>query len=224
MDLETSLSGTALGAVGALVIAAYTRINAWLRAKGACAHWAVGALVACVGMGSMFSGWGLLCVAAPARRMLWLQVPGGAVCALALAIYAAGARQVGRLGRLTHYSLDLETRGIYHRVRHPQALALCVLAAGLAPVSGSLPYLLTLPLWLGFWVAYTYLEEQYELIPAYGEQYLRYREATPRILPRWTASRLPARPSPPEPAIWMTSSPARSFSHDPDDAPSSARL
>jgi len=87
----------------------------------------------------------------------------------------------------------VETSGIYNRVRHPQALALCVLAMGLALLSGSLPYLITLPLWIGFWTAYTYLEEKCELIPAFGEQYQRYREETPRILPRL----VPRAPSPP---------------------------
>lgn len=194
MDLRLSLPGLALGIVGALIIAAYTKVNARMRAKGARAQWAVGALTACVGMGSMFCGWGLLYAARPAWRTLWLQIPGGAACVLALVIYAMSARHVGRLGRPAHYSLDLETHGIYNQVRHPQALALCVLAVGLALLSGSLPYLITLPLWLSFWTAYTYLEERCELIPAYGEQYLRYREATPRILPRLT----PRAPAPPQ--------------------------
>ena len=144
-------------------------------------------------MGSMFCGWGLLCVAQPAWRAPWLQIPGGAACVLALAIYAVSARHVGRLRGPARYSLDLETSGIYDRVRHPQALALCVLAVGLALLSGSLPYLITLPLWIGFWTAYTYLEEKCELIPAFGEQYLRYREQTPRISPA-ALSRGPASP------------------------------
>jgi protein-S-isoprenylcysteine O-methyltransferase Ste14 len=193
MNVWKSLLGLALGILGALVIAAYTKINARTRAKGARSHWTVGALTACVGMGSMFCGWGLLCVAQPAWRALWLQIPGGAACVLALAIYAVSARHVGRLRGPARYTLDLETSGIYNRVRHPQALALCVLALGLALLSGSLPYLITLPLWIGFWTAYTYLEEKCELIPAFGEQYQRYREETPRILPRL----VPRAPSPP---------------------------
>ena len=91
---------------------------------------------------------------------------------------------MGRICKPAHYSLDLEARGLYARVRHPQVLSLCVLAAGLAPLSGSLPYLTTLPIWIGFWIGYTYLEEKYELIPAFGERYLHYRDTTPHILPR----------------------------------------
>jgi protein-S-isoprenylcysteine O-methyltransferase Ste14 len=194
MNLGFSPLGLALGILGALVIAAYTKINARMRAKGARSHWTVGALTAVVGMGSMCCGWGLLCMAQPAWHTPWLQIPGGATCLLGLAIYAVSARHVGRLRGPAHYSLDLETSGLYDRVRHPQALALCVLAVGLAPLSGSLPYLATLPIWIGFWTGYTYLEERYELIPAFGEQYLRYRDATPRIVPR----RRPRTPSPPD--------------------------
>ena len=192
LDLWKSIPGVALGILGALVIAAYTKINAGTRKKGAGSHWAVGALAATLGMASMFLGWGLLCVSRPAFRTPWLQVPGGAACALALGIYASSARRVGRLRGPARYSLDLETGGIHGWVRHPQALALCVLAVGLAFLSGSFPYLATLPVWLGFWVGYTYLEEKNELIPAFGEKYLRYRDQTPRILPRLFRNRGPA--------------------------------
>jgi protein-S-isoprenylcysteine O-methyltransferase Ste14 len=184
MDVWNSLLGCAIGLVGAFVIAAYTRLNSRMRAKGARAHWAVGALTGSIGMASMFCGWALLGLAEPVFWTPWLQIPGDAACVLALAVYAISARQVGRLRGPTHYSLDLKTSGIYNRVRHPQALALCILAVGWALLSGSLPYLITLPLWIGFWTAYTYLEEKYELIPAFGEKYLRYRNETPRILPR----------------------------------------
>jgi protein-S-isoprenylcysteine O-methyltransferase Ste14 len=184
MSLWKSLLGLALGILGALVIAAYTKINSKTRTKGARSHWTVGALTASLGMASMFCGWALLCLASPAVRTPWLQIPGGVACVLALAIYAASARYVGRLRGPARYSLDLETSGIYSRVRHPQALALCLLAVGLAALSGSLPYLVTLPIWIGFWTGYTYLEEKSELIPAFGEKYLRYREETPRIVPR----------------------------------------
>jgi protein-S-isoprenylcysteine O-methyltransferase Ste14 len=189
MNLTMSLLGLTLGLWGAVVIAAYTRINARSRARGARAHWTLGAVTACVGMGSMFCGWGLLCAARPACRTLWLQVVGAAVCVLGSAVYAVSAWRVGRLRSIARYSLDLQTGGIYDRVRHPQAFALCTVALGLAPLSGSLPYLATLPLWLGFWIGYTYLEEAYELLPAFGAQYLQYRQRTPRLLPRWRSPR-----------------------------------
>jgi protein-S-isoprenylcysteine O-methyltransferase Ste14 len=69
-------------------------------------------------------------------------------------------------------------------VRHPQALSLCVLVVGLVLLSGSLPILVTAPLWIAFWVFYTYLEESWELLPTFGEAYRRYRTSTPRLLPR----------------------------------------
>ena len=44
---------------------------------------------------------------------------------------------------------------------------------------------MTLPLWLGFWVAYTHLEEQNDLLPAFGDDYRAYMKRTPRLLPRF---------------------------------------
>ena len=93
------------------------------------------------------------------------------------------ARWVGRLRALKHYDLELRVDGIYRLTRHPQALALCLLAVSVALVSLSRDYLFTLPLWVARWVVYTYIEERLELIPTYGDAYLRYRSTTPRILP-----------------------------------------
>jgi protein-S-isoprenylcysteine O-methyltransferase Ste14 len=40
---------------------------------------------------------------------------------------------------------------------------------------------------VGFWIAYTYLEERNELIPTFGDEYRRYREEVPRLIPRLRA-------------------------------------
>jgi protein-S-isoprenylcysteine O-methyltransferase Ste14 len=84
---------------------------------------------------------------------------------------------------MKNFSLQLNTHGIYSYLRHPQALALCLLAVGIGLTTLSRPFLWTLPLWILYWVAYTFFEEHFELIPAYGEEYLLYRQRTPRLLP-----------------------------------------
>ncbi|MBI4603134.1 MAG: hypothetical protein HY721_14340 [Planctomycetes bacterium] len=177
-------AGLALGLSGAGLIALYTVANQRARRKGARAAWRVGWMLGACGMAGMFGGWGLLCLAGPHLDGAALRASGAAALLGALGIYGCGARRVGRWRAPSRYMLELQTRGIYARVRHPQALALCLAAAGAGLATGSVPYLLTLPLWIGFWVAYTYLEERFELIPAFGERYLRYRERVPRLLPR----------------------------------------
>ena len=129
-------------------------------------------------------GWALLFLAGPRLESGLREILGGALCATSLWIYVLSARHVGRWRRPSRYSLGLCTHGIHGHVRHPQALSLCVLPLGLALVSGSIPFLVTVPLWIAFWTAYTYLEERLELIPAFGEAYLRYRKSTPRLVPR----------------------------------------
>ena len=69
-------------------------------------------------------------------------------------------------------------------MRHPQALSLCLASLGVGLLTGSIPYLVTVPLWMGFWTLYTYIEESSELLPAFGERYRAYMERVPRIIPR----------------------------------------
>lgn len=87
-------------------------------------------------------------------------------------------------GLLAAYRPGLHTGGIYALVRHPQALSLILLAVGSACASGSVPFFLSLPAWVGFWISYTYLEERNELLPAFGDEYRHYIRSTPRVLPR----------------------------------------
>jgi len=77
----------------------------------------------------------------------------------------------------------LTPAGIYRWVRHPQALALCLVSVGLGLTTGSAPYLCSVPLWVAGWVAYTYIEERFELVPTFGDDYLAYMKRTARLLP-----------------------------------------
>jgi uncharacterized membrane protein len=176
--------GLALSLAGAGTIVRYTSANRRAREKSARSHWKVGWILGAAGMTAMGSGWALLCLARPRVTWAFLRVPGAVLCLAAAVVYAASARRVGRWRAPSHYSLQLFTGGIYARVRHPQALSLCLLAAGIGLLTGSIPYLMTLPIWIAFWTGYTYLEERNELIPVFGEAYLRYAERTPRIWPR----------------------------------------
>lgn len=183
-DWLQPLLGLLLGLAGALVIGGYVRVNARARGLGSQAHWFRGILLAVTGMGLHWTGWGVLCLSGPWIRLGPFAWIGAVMCLGGLCLYAWSARRVGRWKAPAKYTLELRVEGIYRHVRHPQALALCLAAIGLGLVSGSVPFLLSLPLWLAFWFTYTCLEERWELIPAFGDEYLRYRETTPRLFPR----------------------------------------
>ncbi len=170
-------------ATGAAVITAYTVANYRLREKGAAAVWWGGWVLGAAGMSLTGIGWGVLALAGPHYNILGLRLAGIVLSLLAAVLYFASAVHVGRLRARRRFSLGLHTEGIYRLVRHPQALALCVLAIGVGLVTLSRPYLWALPLIAGFWVAYTYFEERFELIPAYGEQYEQYIRSTGRLIP-----------------------------------------
>ena len=175
--------GLILGLAGAAIIWLYVVINHRVRARGRGAHWLAGWLLALPGMTAMGAGWALLSLAGPRLAIPGGRVAGVLLLALAALTYAASAARVGRWRRPSRYTLALDTSGIYSWVRHPQALALCLAALGLGAATGSVPFLLTLPLWLAFWTAYTYLEERLELLPTFGEEYRRYSLRTPRLFP-----------------------------------------
>ncbi len=182
-DLEQAATGLFLGLLGCGVVVLYTRFNRRARLKGSLSHWATGWLFGFFGMTILGTAWVLLCFARPHFSSQICQVLGGILCALSLAIYVLSARRVGRWRSPSRYSLSLSTEGIHGWVRHPQALSLCVLPLGLGLLSCSVPFLLTVPVWIAFWALYTWLEERLELIPTFGEEYLRYRETTPRLIP-----------------------------------------
>jgi protein-S-isoprenylcysteine O-methyltransferase Ste14 len=191
-------TATALGLVcalaGAVVMTGYTILNARFRRRGASAAWLGGWIVASIGMTLMGVGWGLLAAAGPHVHVPVLQYVGVAVIGAAGCVYVTAAAHVGRLRSRGRYSLDLHTEGIYRLVRHPQALALCILAVGVGLATLSRAYIVTLPLWVAFWVAYTHFEERFELIPAYGDQYGRYMRTTSRLVPSLRSLRALASP------------------------------
>jgi protein-S-isoprenylcysteine O-methyltransferase Ste14 len=179
-----SLLGLSLGVGGFSILAIYTWVNGLAREWSAGAHWWIGLGVGGLGMLIMGAGWAILCLAGPHLEVSSFSPLGLLLCGAAFSLYVMSARWVGRWRAPSSYSLELQTEGIYRHVRHPQALALCILSPGLGLFTGSIPYLVTVPVWIALWTAYTYLEEKNELLPAFGDEYARYRERTPRLLPR----------------------------------------
>jgi protein-S-isoprenylcysteine O-methyltransferase Ste14 len=178
-------TGVLCATAGAVVITFYTVTNFRLRKKGREAVWWGGWALGSLGMILTGVGWGLLALAGPHYDVFGLRITGLVLSAGAGVLYFAGAAHVGRLRSKKSFTLVLNTRGVYRFVRHPQALALCMLAAGVGLTSLSVPYLIALPVLAGYWIVYTYLEEHFELLPAYGEQYRRYTLSTGRLLPNW---------------------------------------
>lgn len=184
-DVAQSAAGLGIGVLGASVIAAYTVVNRRARTRGPRAHWWWGLVLGAGGTTLLGLGWVLLAAARPRLGLGWLRLVGVALAAVSLLVYALSARRVGRWKAPSRYGLGLRTEGIYARVRHPQALSLTILVVALTFLGDSLPYLLTAPLWLAFWVAYTYVEESWELLPTFGDAYRDYMRRTPRLVPRW---------------------------------------
>jgi protein-S-isoprenylcysteine O-methyltransferase Ste14 len=146
-------------------------------------HWLVGWSINGLGMLAIVGSWTLLATLGPRWDEPSLSWAGGLAGAAGACLFVASARRVGRLRRPSRYSFDLDTSGPYAFVRHPQALALSLLVAGLAGLSRSAPLLATLPLWTAGWYLYARLEEALELLPSFGRRYLDYARETPRFLP-----------------------------------------
>lgn len=190
---ETRLSfivlGIALGVLGFGLLAITSWHSPSARRQGVRAHWARGWLVNSVGMSMIGISWFLLALMKPrlgSPILFWLGIPVGIAGSV---LFLLGARRVGRLKALSEYTLDLDTSGLYAWVRHPQALALSLLVVALALLTGSVPLMGSLPVWVLCWVGYTYFEEELELVPTFGQQYLRYRQRTPRLWPRLEQAR-----------------------------------
>lgn len=177
------LFGVALGVLGFGILAFTSWRSPSARQQGVRAHWARGWLVNSVGMSMIGISWVLLAFMRPRLDwpiLFWLGIP---VALAGGVLFLLGARRVGRLKTLSEYSLDLDTSGLYSWVRHPQALALSLVVVALALLTGSIPLIASLPIWLLCWIGYTYFEEELELVPTFGQQYLAYRERTPRLWP-----------------------------------------
>jgi protein-S-isoprenylcysteine O-methyltransferase Ste14 len=176
-----------LGAGGALAGFALLALNSFcspaVRQHGKRAHFLVGFLVNGLGMTLIVvcSLW--LSVLPP--RLDWdpLLFLGVAAAAAGAALYAASATRVGRLSTLSEYSIELDVEGLYALSRHPQALAMSLLAIGLGGLSQAIPYLALLPILIAGWYLYSWLEEELELVPVFADRYREYSRVTPRMVP-----------------------------------------
>jgi protein-S-isoprenylcysteine O-methyltransferase Ste14 len=153
------------------------------RRRGRTSHWILGWCLNGGGMVAIGAGWMALATLPPHWDSPLLNGAGAAAGLAGSFLYLASAARVGRWRSPSRYSLDLDTGGPYARVRHPQALALILLAFSLAGLSGSLPLLGSLPLWILCWYVYARLEEKLELVPAFGERYVEYARKTPCLAP-----------------------------------------
>ncbi|MGH9335755.1 MAG: methyltransferase family protein, partial [Vicinamibacteria bacterium] len=176
-----------LGGIASLLGISLLILNSWwspaVRKNGKTAHWLVGFGVNGIGMLSIGAGWFFLASLPPKLHwpaLFWI----GLACATAGGgLYLASATRVGRLRGPSTYSNDLDVSGIYSVVRHPQALALSLLAVGLGGLSRSIPYLVLVPAWILGWYVYSWLEEKLELVPVFGARYLDYSRETARMFP-----------------------------------------
>jgi protein-S-isoprenylcysteine O-methyltransferase Ste14 len=181
------MAGVFLGTAVALVGFALLGVNSFLgvdaRHRGRTTHWLLGWCLNGGGMLAIGAGWMVLATLPPHWDSPLLVGLGAAAGFTGSLLYLASAARVGRWRSLSRYSLDLDTGGPYAQVRHPQALALILLAFGFAGLSGSVALLGSLPLWILCWYGYARLEEKLELVPAFGEGYSEYARRTPCLLP-----------------------------------------
>ncbi len=174
-------AGAALAGFGLLALNSFCSPTA--RRHGKRAHFLLGFGINGLGMTLIAASSLGLAVLSP--RLDWepFVFVGIIAAAAGAGLYAASASHVGRLRRLKEYSIELEVDGLYAVTRHPQALAMSLLAIGLGGLSQSIPYLSLLPLLIGGWYLYSWLEEELELVPVFAERYREYSRATPRMVP-----------------------------------------
>ncbi len=173
--------GASLAGYGSLALSSWWSPAA--RRSGKRAHFLLGFALNGIGMLLIGAGWARLALLPPKLDFPFLTWLGVAAVVLGGALYVVSASRVGRLRALSRYSIDLDVSGVYSIVRHPQALALSLLAVGLGGLSQSLPYLVLLPLWIALWYLYCWIEEALELRPVFGNRYREYARATPRMFP-----------------------------------------
>lgn len=180
---ESVFLGVAASVAGFGVLALNSFWSPAVRRRGKRAHWLLGFGVNGLGMVLIGAGWFWLALLPPRLDLPALPWIGSAAALAGGGIYLGSAARVGRLRALSRYSVDLDVSGLYSLVRHPQALALSILGVGLGGLSQSIPYLVSLPLWLAGWYLYSWLEEALELVPVFGPRYREYARVTPRMFP-----------------------------------------
>jgi protein-S-isoprenylcysteine O-methyltransferase Ste14 len=183
-DVDLWLWGAGIGMAGFGLLFVNLLSSRRTRRAGRRAYWLAGWILNGAGMTVIGLGWLVLVMLPPRLSLAPLFVAGMAVTLAGAGLYVVSASRVGRLRRPSRYSLELETGGAYALVRHPQALALVLLASGLAGISGSVPFLASLPLWIFGWWLYARIEERLDLLPAFGARYEEYRKTTPFLIPR----------------------------------------
>jgi protein-S-isoprenylcysteine O-methyltransferase Ste14 len=181
--LESFFLGVTLAVAGFGLLALNSLWSPVSRRRGKAAHWLVGFGLNGLGMALIGAGWFWLALQPP--KIDWAPLPwiGFAAAAAGAGLYAASAARVGRLRALSSYSNELDVSGLYSIARHPQALALSLLAVGLGGLSQSIPFLVVLPLWVAAWYVYSWLEEALEMVPVFGDRYREYSRVTPRMFP-----------------------------------------
>ncbi|HSF17145.1 MAG TPA: hypothetical protein VLK65_16465 [Vicinamibacteria bacterium] len=192
--IEGPILGIAVSLLGFCLLALTSWLSPGARRAGPRVHWLVGWMVNGLGMIAIAVGWGLLAASGPRLDWSFLNLMGAVAGASGVALFVAGAARVGRLHAPSSYANELDTSGLYSFMRHPQALALTILSVAVGGLSRSVPYLLTIPLWILCWWGYARLEEKLELIPVFGERYREYCESTPCLFPA-LRSLIPSRTS-----------------------------
>ena len=180
---ESLFLGATLAVAGFGLLALNSFSGPASRRRGKTAHWLVGFGLNGLGMSLIGAGWFWLALQPP--KIDWAPFPwiGFTAAAAGAGLYLASAARVGRLHALSNYSIELEVSGVYSISRHPQALALSLLAIGLGGLSQSISFLVVVPLWVAAWYLYSWLEEVLEMIPVFGERYRDYSRVTPRMFP-----------------------------------------
>lgn len=129
------------------------------------------------------------------KYLAWLPIPIGYLPRqlLALPLFLAGLairyQAIRQLGRFFTTNVTIQkqhsliTEGLYRRIRHPaySGLLLALLAAGLAMGDGLALFGLAIP---SFWALKTRIDiEEQMLQQTFGENYLRYRQRSWKLLP-----------------------------------------
>ena len=75
------------------------------------------------------------------------------------------------------------SQGMYALVRHPQVSFSIIALIGFDLYYWSAALAWTTPLWIIGFVSYAALEEKLEMLPRFGDEYLKYCDHTPGLLP-----------------------------------------